>query len=168
VIRSSTGRSIMSVREDETAAKAMGIDIAGTKLLAFVIGSFFAGIGGGVYAHFIGFLSPGTFDFLVGFNPLIIIVFGGLGSMTGTLAASFGWIFFLEGMLRVLLGQLGTDAPTWRYVLYPITLLLLMLVRPQGLLGTVEWGFLKPKFYPARQKTQVETDSSAVEVEAGG
>ena len=143
LIYSSTGRAIMSVREDETAAKAMGIDVAHYKLLAFVIGSLFAGLGGGVYAHYIGFLSPGTFDFLIGFNPLIIIVFGGLGSMTGTIAASFGWIFFLEGLLRVLLGQLGTEAPTWRYVLYPIALLLLMLLRPQGLLGNVEWGFLK-------------------------
>jgi branched-chain amino acid transport system permease protein len=143
MIRSSTGRAIMSVREDETAAKAMGIDVAGGKLLAFVAGSFFAGIGGAVYAHYIGFLSPGTFSFLAGFNPLIIVVFGGLGSMTGTIVASFGWIFFLEGLLRVLLGQLGTEAPTWRFVLYPITLLLLMLIRPQGIMGTVEWGFLK-------------------------
>jgi branched-chain amino acid transport system permease protein len=143
LIYSSTGRAVMAVREDETAAKAMGIDVAFYKLLAFVIGSLFAGIGGGVYAHYIGFLSPGTFDFLVGFNPLIIVVFGGLGSMTGTIAASFGWIFFLEGLLRVLLSQLGTEAPTWRYVLYPIALLLLMLLRPQGLLGNVEWGFLK-------------------------
>ena len=121
----------------------MGIDVASSKLLAFVVGSFVAGIGGGIYAHYIGFLSPGTFDFIAGFNPLIIVVFGGLGSMTGTIAASFGWIFFLEGFLRVLLGQMGTDAPAWRFVLYPITLLLLMLVRPQGLLGTVEWGFFK-------------------------
>ncbi len=145
MIHSSTGRTILAVREDETAAKVMGIDVASNKLLAFVIGSLFAGIGGGVYAHFIGFLSPGTFDFLVGFNPLIIVVFGGLGSITGTLAASFGWIFFLEGLLRVILGQLGTEAPTWRFVLYPIALLLLMLLRPKGLLGTVEWGFLRSR-----------------------
>ncbi len=143
-VRSSTGRAIMSVREDETAAKAMGIDVAGSKLLSFVIGSFVAGIGGGVYAHYIGFLSPNTFSFIAGFNPLIIVVFGGLGSMTGSIAASFAWIFFLEGFLRVLLGQMGTEAPTWRFVLYPITLLLLMLIRPQGLLGSREWGFLKP------------------------
>jgi branched-chain amino acid transport system permease protein len=143
-VRSSTGRATMSVREDETAAKAMGIDVAGSKLLAFVIGSFVAGIGGGVYAHYIGFLSPNTFSFIAGFNPLIIVVFGGLGSMTGSIAASFAWIFFLEGFLRVLLGQMGTEAPTWRFVLYPITLLLLMLIRPQGLLGSKEWGFLKP------------------------
>jgi branched-chain amino acid transport system permease protein len=143
LIYSSTGRAIMAVREDETAGKAMGVDVAHYKLLSFVIGSLFAGLGGGIYAHYMGFLSPGTFDFIIGFNPLIIIVFGGLGSMTGTIAASFGWIFFLEGLLRVLLGQLGTEAPTWRYVLYPITLLLLMLLRPQGLLGNIEWGFLK-------------------------
>jgi branched-chain amino acid transport system permease protein len=151
LVHSSTGRAILSVREDETASKVMGIDVATNKLLAFVLGSMFAGIGGGVYAHFIGFLSPGTFDFLVGFNPLIIVVFGGLGSMTGTLAASFGWIFFLEGLLRVVLGQLGTDAPTWRFVLYPIALLLLMLLRPQGLLGTVEWGFLRAPRVAARE-----------------
>lgn len=150
LIHSSTGRSLVAVREDEVAAKAMGIDVAGAKLFAFVVGSFFAGLGGAVYAHYIGFLSPGTFDFLAGFNPLIIVVFGGLGSMTGTITATFGWIFFLEGMLRVLLSQMGTEAPTWRFVLYPITLLLLMLIRPQGLLGSVEWGFLKgPQFTPA-------------------
>jgi branched-chain amino acid transport system permease protein len=142
-VRSSTGRATLAVREDEIAAKAMGIDVASNKLLAFVVGSFVAGIGGGIYAHYIGFLSPASFDFVSGFNPLIIVVFGGLGSLTGTIAAAFGWIFFLEGFLRVLLGQLGTDAPSWRFVLYPLTLLLLMLVRPQGLLGTAEWGIFK-------------------------
>lgn len=156
LIYSSTGRAIMSVREDETAAKAMGIDVARYKLLAFVVGSLFAGIGGGIYAHYIGFLSPASFSFLVGFNPLIIVVFGGLGSMTGTIAASFGWIFFLEGLLRVILGQLGTEAPTWRYVLYPVTLLLLMLLRPQGLLGTVEWGFLKKPVFQLRASKDAE------------
>ncbi|HWR65795.1 MAG TPA: branched-chain amino acid ABC transporter permease [Bellilinea sp.] len=165
ILRSSTGRAIMSVREDETAAKAMGIDIAGSKLMAFVIGSLFAGMGGAIYAHFIGFLSPGSFNFLVSFNPLIIVVFGGLGSMTGTIVSSFGWLFFLEGMLRVLLGQMGTEAPTWRYVLYPITLLLMMLIRPQGLLGTVEWGFLKAKVVVNRQKNIPKpADTPAVEV----
>ncbi len=150
-IYSSTGRTVMAVREDETAAKAMGVDVANTKLLAFVVGSLFAGLAGGIYAHYIGFLSPGAFTFLLGFNPMIIVVFGGLGSMTGTLAAAFGWIFFLEGLLRVLLGQLGTEAPTWRFVLYPIALLLLMLLRPQGLLGSVEWGFLKKPTFPSRK-----------------
>jgi branched-chain amino acid transport system permease protein len=155
-VRSSTGRATLAVREDEIAARAMGIDVAGNKLQAFVVGSFVAGIGGAIYAHFMGFLSPASFDFIAGFNPLIIVVFGGLGSMTGTIAAAFGWIFFLEGFLRVLLGQMGTDAPTWRFVLYPIALLLLMLVRPQGLLGTVEWGFFKAKATSKRHKAAGE------------
>jgi branched-chain amino acid transport system permease protein len=165
IIQSTTGRTILSVREDETASRAMGVDIAGTKLLAFVIGSLFAGIGGGVYAHYIGFLSPATFDFLPGFNPLIIVVFGGLGSMSGSIVASFGWIFFLEGMLRVLLSQLGTSAPSWRYVLYPLTLLMLMLIRPQGLLGTAEWGFLKAPFVKARARSESTAAASLPQVE---
>jgi branched-chain amino acid transport system permease protein len=156
-VRSSTGRATLSVREDEIAAKAMGIDVAGNKLMAFVLGSFVAGIGGAVYAHYIGFLSPATFGFLPGFNPLIIVVFGGLGSMSGAIAASFGWVFFLEGLLRNLLGQLGTEAPSWRFVLYPITLLLLMLIRPQGLLGSIEWGFFKA----ARLKSLLKPDAAA-------
>ncbi|MEN6409918.1 MAG: branched-chain amino acid ABC transporter permease [Anaerolineaceae bacterium] len=159
LIQSSTGRAMMAVREDETAARAMGIDVANNKLLAFVIGSFFAGIGGAVYAHYIGFLSPGTFTFLYGFNPLIIVVFGGLGSMTGTITASFAWIFFLEGLLRVILSQLGTEAPTWRFVLYPIALLLVMLLRPAGLLGSVEWGFLRAK-PPALRKPKETTPAT--------
>ena len=69
LIYSSTGRAIMSVREDETAGKAMGIDIAHYKLLSFVIGSLFAGLAGGIYAHYIGFLSPGTFDFTHRLQP---------------------------------------------------------------------------------------------------
>lgn len=163
LLQSSGGRAILSVREDETAAKAMGIDIASQKLFAFVVGSLFAGIGGGVYVLTTGtgFLSPGGFDFLTGFNPLIIVVFGGLGSMTGTITASFGWIFFLEGLLRVLLGQLGTEAPTWRFVLYPIALLLLMLIRPQGLLGGKEWGFLRPARVAPRSHEQTQSAPSA-------
>jgi branched-chain amino acid transport system permease protein len=161
LIHSSTGRAIVSVREDEVAARVMGIDVAFYKLLPFMAGSFFAGIGGGVYAHYIGFLSPGTFDFITGFNPLIIIVFGGLGSMSGTIFASFGWMFFLEGLLRVLLGQLGTEAPTWRFVLYPITLLLLMLLRPQGLMGNGEVGLLRAP-QTAIRKSAEQPASTAV------
>jgi branched-chain amino acid transport system permease protein len=164
LIHSGVGRSIKAVREDETAARAMGINVPNVKLLAFVIGSLFAGLGGAVYAHYIGFLSPQSFSFIKGFDPLIVIVFGGLGSMTGTITASFAWFFFLEGLLRVLLGQMGTEAPTWRFVLYPITLLLLMLLRPKGLLGTSEWGFLKAPFYEPKKidSTAKETSPNPV------
>jgi branched-chain amino acid transport system permease protein len=141
LVYSSVGRAIISVREDEIAAKAMGIDVTRYKTVAFAIGSLFAGLAGGLFAHKSpGFLHPSSFDFIQGFNPLIVIVFGGLGSMTGTIVASTGWAFLLEG-LRVALPQ-GSEA--WRFVIYPVLLLIIMLLRPKGLLGGVEWWFLKP------------------------
>ena len=91
-------------------------------------------------AHLIGFLHPSTFDFVRGFDPLIIIVFGGLGSMTGTLVASGLFSLIIEG-LRVVLPQGFED---WRFVIYPILLLAIILLRQKGLLGTHEWGWLQP------------------------
>lgn len=140
LLQSSYGRAIISVREDEIAAKAMGIDVAEYKNIAFVLGSFFAGIAGALYAHINGFLSPDTFNFVQSFNPMIIIVMGGLGSITGTVAASFAWALVLEGFLRLLLPQ-GFE--TWRFVFYPILLLLIMLLRPKGLIGDYEIPFLR-------------------------
>jgi branched-chain amino acid transport system permease protein len=105
LLHSSYGRAIVSVREDEIAAKAMGVDVAEYKILSFVIGSLFAGLAGGLYAHINGFLHPSTFNFIKSFDPMIIIVLGGLGSMTGTLAGAFTWALLLEGVLRLVLPQ---------------------------------------------------------------
>jgi len=140
MLHSSTGRAVVAVREDEVAAKAMGIDVAGYKILAFVVGSTFAGIAGGLFAHNLAFLHPNTFNFIQSFNPLIIVVFGGLGSMTGTIFAGFAWGLVLEGVLRVYLPQ-GFE--TWRFVIYPVILLVMMLLRPQGLFGNFEVPFLR-------------------------
>ena len=79
IMHSSYGRAIVSVREDEIAGKAMGVDVAEFKILSFVIGSLFAGLAGGLYAHINGFLHPNTFNFIKSFDPMIIIVLGGLG-----------------------------------------------------------------------------------------
>jgi branched-chain amino acid transport system permease protein len=146
LIWSSQGRAIMSVREDETAAKLMGIDVAQQKAIAFAIGALFAGVAGGLYAHLFGFLHPSSFSFVKGFDPLIIIVFGGLGSMTGTIVASALFALIIEG-LRVVLPQGFED---WRFVIYPVLLLIIMLVRQQGLLGTTEWGWLRAPLPPER------------------
>ncbi len=148
VIYSTVGRAMVSVREDEIAAKAMGIDTVRYKTLAFVIGSFYAGLAGGLYAHLYAFLHPSTFHFVKSFDIWIIVVFGGVGSITGTVIATFGWAALLEG-LRIFLPS-GTE--TWRFVVYPILLLLVMLLRPQGLFGGMELGFLKPPKWPRRQK----------------
>jgi branched-chain amino acid transport system permease protein len=140
LLHSSYGRAVVSVREDEIAAKAMGIDVAHYKTLSFVLGSLFAGIAGALYAHINGFLHPNTFNFIQSFNPMIIVVFGGLGSVTGTLAAAFTWALVLEGFLRLFLPD-GFE--TWRFVVYPLLLLLLMLLRPKGLFGDFELPFLR-------------------------
>lgn len=140
LLHSSYGRAIVSVREDEIAAKTMGIDVGHYKTLTFVLGSFFAGIAGGLYAHINGFLHPNTFNFIKSFDPMIIIVFGGLGSVSGTLFASFAWALVLEGFLRLILPE-GFE--TWRYVVYPLLLLLLMLLRPSGLFGNFEFPYLR-------------------------
>ncbi len=149
LLNSSHGRALISVREDELAAKAMGIDVTNQKLLTFVIGSLFAGIAGGLYAHIDGFLHPNTFNFIKSFDPMIIVVFGGLGSISGTVVASFGWILVLEGLLRDVL---PSGFESYRYVVYPILLLLMMLLRPSGLLGGFEFPFIKAILPPLKRK----------------
>lgn len=139
LLRSSHGRAIISVREDEIAAQTMGVDVNHHKTLAFAVGGLFAGIAGALYAHLYGFLHPSIFSFVKGFDPLIIIVLGGLGSMTGTILAGVGIVVLIEE-LRVILPQGFED---WRYIVYPIILLLVMLLRPQGIMGTSEWGWLR-------------------------
>jgi branched-chain amino acid transport system permease protein len=151
ILQSSTGRAIVSVREDETAAKAMGIDVGQMKTLTFVIGSLFAGLAGGLYAHVNGFLHPSNFNFIRSFDPMIIIVFGGLGSITGTVFASFAWALVLEGFLRILLPE-GFE--TWRFVVYPLLLLVMMLLRPKGLLGSYEIPFLRSVMPPRRKREE--------------
>jgi branched-chain amino acid transport system permease protein len=150
LLNSSHGRAIISVREDELAAKAMGIDVAQQKMLTFVIGSLFAGIAGALYAHINGFLHPSNFNFIKSFDPMIVIVFGGLGSISGTLFASFAWILVLEGFLRDIL---PSGFESWRYVVYPLLLLLMMLLRPSGLLGGFEFPFIKAVLPPLKKKT---------------
>jgi branched-chain amino acid transport system permease protein len=157
LLRSSYGRAIISVREDEIAAKAMGIDIAEYKILAFVLGSFLAGLAGGLYAHVNGFLHPDTFNFIKSFDPMIIIVFGGLGSITGTVFAAFAWALVLEGVLRLFLPQ-GFE--TWRFVVYPLLLLITMLLRPKGILGEFELPFLRQVLPKPRKANPTETEQS--------
>lgn len=146
LLQSSTGRAVVSVRENEIAAKAMGVDTTRYKTLAFVVGSFLAGLAGGLYAHRYPTLHPSSFHFVRSFDPLIIVVFGGLGSVTGTIVASFAWAISLEGLRLLPRGM-----ELWRYVIYPVFLLLVMLLRPQGLFGGTELAFLKSRVWPKRK-----------------
>jgi branched-chain amino acid transport system permease protein len=158
IMQSSYGRAIVSVREDEIASKTMGIDVADFKIISFVIGSLFAGLAGALYAHINGFLHPSSFNFIKSFDPMIIIVLGGLGSITGTLAASFAWAFILEGLLRLVLPQ-GFEL--WRFVIYPLTLLLVMLLKPNGLFGGFEMPFLRQLLPPLKIFKKVDLENAA-------
>ena len=133
-LRDSThGRAFLSVREDEVAAEAMGIDTTGYKVRAFVISAFFAGVAGGLSGAFEGNLAPQSFTFVRSFEIVAMVVLGGMGSITGsTIAATV--LTILPEYLRALANL--------RMVIYSVALVGLMLVRPRGLLGTTElWDF---------------------------
>lgn len=139
-IYSSYGRACTSVREDETAADVVGINTFKTKLMAFTLGCALAGLGGGLYAHTYPYICPSDFYFLSSFDYLIIVVLGGLGSMTGTVVTAICWAFLLEG-LRAVLGQQFVD---FRGVIYALILIITILVRRQGIFGGTEFGWLVP------------------------
>ncbi|MEA3377926.1 MAG: branched-chain amino acid ABC transporter permease [Chloroflexota bacterium] len=161
LIYSSTGRAILATRDDLIAADTMGIDTYQHKILAYTIGCAYAGLAGGLYAHLYAFLHPSNFTWLKSVDPFVMVVFGGVGSMTGTILGAFSFVTLLEG-LRVL----PAEMIDWRYVIYPVILLLVMLFRPQGIMGTGEWGFLKrPK---VGEKDVAEEPVSARHVAAPG
>lgn len=140
LVFSSVGRALVSVREDELAAEAVGINTTRYKTLGFVIGCMFAGVAGGLYAHLYAFLHPSNFDFLKSIDVLLIVVLGGLGSISGTLVAAVAWTFLLEGLRLVL----PASVQDWRWVIYPLLLIIFMLVRPGGIFAGTEFWFIRP------------------------
>lgn len=137
------GRNLWAINEDDIAAEVMGLNVAKTKRRAFVISSFFAGLGGGYYAHHLGYISPGSFSFLISVQILIVAVLGGLGSLSGSIVAAL-LLTFLPEALR----SLPTGSVDLRTVIYPILLILMMILRPQGLFGRRELSLssLKARF----------------------
>ena len=134
LINSSHGRAIISIREDEIASNSMGVNTFYYKLNAFVLSAFIAGIGGGLYAPLFGYLAPKTFNFIKSVEFLIIVVLGGMGSVTGTIIAGFS-LTYLQEALRVL--------QDYRMIIYPGLLILMMLFRPKGIMGTREFSISK-------------------------
>jgi len=145
LISSSYGRAWMTIREDEVAADAMGIDPVRCKVTVFAIGAALAGLAGGLYANRYPYLHPSSFDFLKSFDFLLIVVLGGLGSLSGTIVTAIGWVFLLEA-LRIVLGEAFID---WRGVIYALILIATILLRSQGLFGGKEWRLLLPPVAPA-------------------
>jgi branched-chain amino acid transport system permease protein len=132
LVNSSYGRAIVSVREDEIAAELMGINTTRYKVLAFSIGALFAGLAGALYAHFFYVIKPETFNFLKSFDILVMVVLGGLGSTTGAVIAAI-FITVLTAVLQ--------SFPAIRMILYALILIIVMIYRPQGLMGNKELGW---------------------------
>lgn len=135
LVHSAKGRAFLSVREDEIAAEAMGVNITQTKVRAFVISAFFAGVGGALFAHSVKYLNPATFTFTKSVDVIIMIVLGGMGSFTGSIFAAIIITVLPEMVLRELQALTGVDL---RMVIYAALLILFMILRPSGILGTRE------------------------------
>jgi branched-chain amino acid transport system permease protein len=129
IVRSARGLALLAVREDDLAADVMGIDATRFKVTAFLIGSFFAGIAGGLFAHFLTYLHTNSFTFMRSIEIIVMVVLGGMGSITGSVASA-GLLTVLPEVLRPL--------KEFRMVIYSALLILLMLTRPQGVLGDRE------------------------------
>jgi branched-chain amino acid transport system permease protein len=123
------GRACIAIRENEIAADAMGINTTFYKVAAFAIGSFFAGIAGGLFSHNFYIIQPTNFGFLKSFDILIFVVLGGLGSMSGSVIAA---------ILLTIISTYLQQYPETRMIIYSIVLVVVMLYRPQGLMGTRE------------------------------
>lgn len=131
LVRSTTGRAIIAVRDNEIAAESLGINTTKYKVIAFVIGAMLAALAGGLRASFIQSVSPQDYSFMQSITILIIVVLGGIGSISGTVITAVAL-----GILDVVLQSFGS----LRMVIYALILIIVMLFRPQGLLGTFEFS----------------------------
>ena len=128
-VNSNHGRACLAIRENEIAAESMGVNTTKFKVIAFTIGAAFAGVAGGLFAHCFYLVSPNSFTFMQSFNYLIMVVMGGLGSITGSIAGAFV-VTFISAALA--------SWPEFRMIIYALALILLMFYRPQGLFGYME------------------------------
>jgi len=146
LINSSYGRALKSIREDEVAAEAMGVNLFYHKVLSFVVGAFFAGIAGALLGSLVMTIDPNTFSFFMTFQIIIIIVVGGLGSITGTVIAGTLFAILMEVLRSVespmrLFGLHIPGIPGMRMLIFSTLLMIVILFFHQGLMGTKEWSW---------------------------
>lgn len=135
-IHSGAGRATLGIREDEIAAESMGVNTTKYKVMAFVLGAATASIAGALSASYIGSIAPKNFAFQKSIDILIIVVFGGIGSVTGTFVAAI-----VLGVLNMFLQDFGS----LRMIIYSLALIIIMIFKPGGLLGT--WEFSLKRFF---------------------
>ena len=132
LVDSTYGRGFLAVRDDEIAAEAMGINTTRYKVLAFVIGSFFAGVAGALYAHYITYITPEGFNFMKSVDVVVMVILGGMGNNVGVAASA---------VLLTVLNEKLRDFEEYRMIIFSLLLVLMMILRPQGLLGGLKWPF---------------------------
>ncbi len=159
LIRSNSGNVFKAIRDDETAAKAMGIDVFRQKLLSFTIGAFFAGVGGALLGSLLATIDPKMFTFVLTFNVLMIVVTGGLGSITGSVLAGIAitilleWLRFVEN--PVYFGEWELPGiPGMRMVVFSLALIFIILFRREGFMGKREfsWNWAVGRFFKKAER----------------
>jgi len=128
-VASTYGKGILAIREDEIAAEIMGVDTRKAKMIAFMFSSGLAGIAGGLFAHILGYINPGSFTIMKSTEAMVMVYLGGMGSLSGSV---------LSAVLLTLILELMRPLQVFKWVLVPLLLFLLMLFRPEGLLGNRE------------------------------
>jgi branched-chain amino acid transport system permease protein len=131
IVRSSFGRTLIAIREDEIAAEAMGVNTTRSKVISFAISSAMAGVAGGLFAHYLMYLHTNSFTFIKSIEIIIMVVIGGLGSITGSVLGAVLFIGLTEGL---------REFAQYRMILFSLLLIVIMIVRPQGILGHREFG----------------------------
>ena len=127
LVHSSYGKGFLALRDDEIAAQAMGINTTKYKVIAFVTGAFFAGIAGGLYAHFVTYINPAQFSFIKSIEIVVIVIIGGMGSIAGVIIAA---------VLLTILPEVLRGIAEYRMVIYSLLLIFIMIARPDGLFGS--------------------------------
>ena len=140
MVHSTYGRGFIAVQDDEIAAEAMGINSTKYKIIAFAVSAFFAGIAGGLYAHFKTFISPNGFDFMRSIEVVVMVILGGMGNTVGVIAAA---------ILLTVLPEVLRPIQDYRMIIYSLLLIILMLTRPQGLFRLNWQPRVKPASEPA-------------------
>jgi branched-chain amino acid transport system permease protein len=137
LLRRPFGRVLKSIREDEIASQTLGKDTSLFKLKVFMVGGFFAGIAGALYAHYITFIDPSSFTVMESITILLMVIFGGMGTLKGAVLGAFLLIAIPEGLRFI--GLPSSIAAPIRQMLYGLTLIILMIYRPQGIIGRYKW-----------------------------
>ena len=131
IMKSRHGRAILSIREDEIASESVGVQTTYYKTFAFVVSAMLAGIAGCLYAGYIGSLYPSTFKFMKSIEILVMVVLGGMGSMLGSI---------LSATVLTILPELLRSFSDYRMVVYSLALVVMMIFRPKGLLGSYDFS----------------------------